>query len=412
MSVRLARPSFLAALLATAVLVPEGASARSLVAPRPDAAFDHVIQRVEAMTWDENVRAPAAREGLSVVNVTWEDTGRSKGSSVGPNISDLTIGVRDTAGMLHPMPVLRFDNFSDVTADVPLDRLFLRVGNERGRTLRPASLKSVLGNLRGYLHDPGSWAGSGRSLLAGRDSHVVVSAQACFLPVPLSRAATFTPMLYNYQSSPGDPAVLTLVATREGTSVQIVDNDGGYMSEELPFNQDGMAAPYTATRLSDYRAQNGAAAASEPGLDMVMVIQVPLKHREVPSYGYGDFGGMVMESAPAPMAAARGRSDVETAVIGHGPVEGPFSELGHLPVERDPRFPIRVTVQFYRATATGVVTADDIAAVRAQIDRVYRDADYVGSLVTEGFTGRPTETKPAVLPVTESRWADPFWAWR
>jgi hypothetical protein len=145
---------------------------------------------------------------------------------------------------------------------------------------------------------------------------------------------------------------------------------------------------------------------------MVMVIQVPLKHREAPSYGYGGFGGMVMESAPAPKAASRGRSDVEVAVIGHGPVEGPFSELGHLPIERDPRFPIRVTVQFYRATATGVVTAEDIAAVRAQIDRVYRDADYVGSLVTEGFTGRPTETGPAAPPVTESRWADPFWAWR
>ena len=58
------------------------------------------------------------------------------------------------------------------------------------------------------------------SLLAeNRDSHVLVSAQACFLPIPPDGIAEFNPVLFNYQSYAGDPAVLTILATREGTSI-------------------------------------------------------------------------------------------------------------------------------------------------------------------------------------------------
>jgi hypothetical protein len=58
-----------------------------------------------------------------------------------------------------------------------------------------------------------------------------------------------------------------------------------------------------------------------------------------------------------------------------------------------------VTVQFYKATSDGFVTEDDMQAIADQIDRVYEDGDYVGSLVVDGpstslRTGpsdRPTE---------------------
>lgn len=91
----------------------------------------------------------------------------------------------------------------------------------------------------------------------------------------------------------------------------------------------------------------------------------------------------------APQATAK--SDVESAVIGHGRVEGPFTEIDGLDIERDERFPIRVTVQFYKATSNGVVSEEDMRAIAEQIERVYQQADYVGSLVVEGETGRPTE---------------------
>jgi hypothetical protein len=385
---------------------------------RTPASHDNTIQQVESMVWDSQVNRMVADQGLVAVNVTWEDTGRTKGSVWGPNISDMTIGVRDSDGLLHPMPVIRFDNFTDTTADLDPDRFWLRVGNTRGQDLEAASLSDVLQSTRSYLHDPGSWKGWRSSLWAERDSHVLVSAQACFLPVPRSGEATFTPVLYNYQSQPGNPAVLTMVATREGTSIQVVENSSGYMSEVLYFNEDGERAPYTATRMSDFIAGGGdgnpssISAANQDSLNVVLLIQVPLKHREQQRWG-GYSEGLMMDEMAAPMASAakRSTSDMENAVIGHGETEGPFAEINDLAIERDPRFPVRVTVQFYKATSNGVVTEADIASIRQQIDRVYADGDYVGSLVTEGWTGRPTEwvaqpTEPA------PRWSDGTWGWK
>ena len=91
-------------------------------------SYDSTIQRVESMVWDGSVNRMVNDHGLVAVNVTWEDTGRSKGSVWGPNISDMTIGVRDSDGSLHPMPVIRFDNFEDLTADLDPDRFWLRTG--------------------------------------------------------------------------------------------------------------------------------------------------------------------------------------------------------------------------------------------------------------------------------------------
>lgn len=384
--------------------------------------FQSTIQKVEQMVWNSEASALVQRYGLDLVNVTWEDTGRSKGSAYGPNISDMTIGVRDSWGNLHPMPVIRFDNYTDKTGDLSPWKFGLRVGNEKGHGLYNISLAQFLQSPRSYLHNASSWAGYNRSLWAERDTHVLVSAQACFLPIPREGSATFTPVLYNYQSYPGNPAVLAITATREGTSAQVIENDGGYLSEVLTFNQNGMSAPFTAMRLSDFQAQGGDAISSgdpsDPSLNVVLMIQVPLKQKAPPvmANDYDSYGGYGMnEMAAAPMAASKSaqRSDVETAVVGHGPVEGPFNEINYLSIERDTRFPVRVTVQFYKATSNGVVTDADIRSIRQQIDRVYANTDWVGSLVTEGYTGRPTEwtQQPQPQPRPNPQWADSYWNW-
>ncbi len=394
----------------------------TLVPSSPDSArlsIDETIHRVESMVWDSHANSLVNAQGLNLVNVTWEDTGRTHGSVWGPNISDMTIGVRDSDGQLHPMPVMRFDNFSDTTADIRADRFHILTGNEHGEELEVTSLEEVLRNTREYLHRSSSWDGREDSLWAERDEHLLVSAQACFLPVPASGQATFAPVLYNYQSSPGAPAVATIVATSEGTSIQVVENASGYMSEVLFFNQDGERAPFTATRLTDYNraqaASGGRQATEEDALDVVLVIQVPLRiERQHAWFGFGAGGGgigsvddMLMEapmSAP-PESAANRRSDVESAVIGHGEVEGPYLEINDLEIERDPDFPIRVTVQFYKATSNGIVSADDVREVREQIDRVYAEGDYVGSLVTQGHTSRPTEwSRQHSSPTWASHW--------
>ena len=94
-------------------------------------------------------------------------------------------------------------------------------------------------------------------------------------------------------------------------------------------------------------------------------------------------------------------------MIGHGPVEGPFTEIDHLKIERDPRFPIRVTVQFYKATSNGIVSEADMAEIADQIERVYANGEYVGSLVVDGASDRPTEYDgPKEQP---EDWWQEFW---
>lgn len=372
--------------------------------------YRQVIEKTQSMIYDQSSQTLADRWGLDILDVTWEDTGRYDNSAVGPNISDMTIQVQqqdpDTGEYsLHLMPVIRYPNFADITGDVPIDQFYVLTGNEQGDDLQRVSLKDVLGDLRSYLSEPDSWQGSEKSLLADRDSHVLVSAQAAFLPIPQGDEATFNPVLFNYQSYPEDPAVLTLLVTREGTSATIIDNQrdafdaGQTWGQRLFFNQNGERASLTGQRLSDFQTQSGTVSSDDSptrsedetaGLNMVMLIQVPLKQKQPfePTVTVLMSGEMAFESADIETLQ---RSNVEAAVIGHGEVEGPFTEIDNLEIERDPDFPIRVTVQFYKATSNGVVSADDMREIHEQIQQVYNDADYVGSLVLDGRQDRPTE---------------------
>ena len=369
--------------------------------------YRQVIERTRSMIHDQPSQTLADRWGLDILDITWEDTGRYDNSAVGPNISDMTIQIQqqdpDTGEYsLHLMPVIRYPNFADLTGDIPIDQFYVLTGNERGNELERVSLKEVLRDLRSYLSEPDSWAGSETSLIAERDSHVLVSAQAAFLPIPQGNEATFNPVLFNYQSYPGDPAVLTLLVTREGTSVTVIDNQrdgfsaGRTWGQRLFFNQNGERASLTGQRLSDFQSdlinpgqssEQQPAAPESAGLNMVMLIQVPLKQKQpfLPAAPMAD--AAVLESAELSLP----RSNVEAAVIGHGDVEGPFTEIDNLDIERDPDFPIRVTVQFYKATSNGVVSADDMREIHEQIQKVYDNADYVGSLVLDGRQNRPTE---------------------
>ncbi len=392
--------------------------------PRVD-DYETVVNRVAEMVWDDQVWDMASDYGLDIVNVTWEDTGRYYGSCWGPNISDMTIQVHHGSPdnpTLTCMPVIRHPNFHDLSADIDPDHFFLLTGNEWGAdSLMPVSLTDYIDNLRFHLNDPWCWPGRNDGLLCERDSLVLVSAQAVFLPIQDSGTATFNPVLFNYQSYEGSPAVLTILATREGTSVTIIDNvrDGvpGAWSwgQRLFFNEDGMRASLTGQRISDFLEENTGSdfpsieAAGEEGLNMVLLIQIPLKQKEV--YSYYGFDEYALCEASCDGAGYGGRgSNVEAAVIGHGELEGPFTEIDDLKIERDPDFPIRVTVQFYKATDNGVASEQDIREIAEQIERVYDDADYVGSLVVP----EPDEYRPTDWNRNDvSRRLTHFWeAWR
>lgn len=379
---------------------------------RPAPTFGETIRQVTALPSNQGAQRLAAQHGLNVVNVMWEDTGRNAGSSVGPNISDITLQVREPipgGGVrTHLLPVIRHPNFSDRTADVRANHMWVRVGNQReGEGLRNVPLREVLSHLRAYLSDPSSLRGED-DFSAPRDTHYLVSAQHVFVPIQAVGQAEFNPVIYNYQSYPESPAVMTLLVTRQGTSATVVDNRRGDQSlqgwgQQLFFNHAGQRTTFTAERRSAVQARIESGETSsqdvgalEEGADMMMLIQVPLRQRnprrQMPAMEMQLEDAMGGGPPMAPSARSAGGSDVERAVIGHGEDMGVFREMGNMRLVRDERFPVRVTVQFYRATSNGVISAEDMADVRRSIDRVYEDGEFVGSLVVpRGQRTRPTD---------------------
>jgi hypothetical protein len=436
--------------LGCAELPPAATAGTEHEPPAADPEYARVVSRVSEMVQNQDLASRVQRRGLSLVDVTWEDTGRAWGSALGPNISDFTLQVRhrvadrgsdqeDEGGWLAPpeqtapapasgplswhetlMPVIRYANFTDRTGDVPVDRFLVRVGNASGRGLTSVPLIDVIRDLGGYASSPSSLSGTtGRvpiDLSASRDTHFLVSAQALFLPIPRRGRAEFNPVLFNYQSAPGLPAVLAILATREGTSMTVVENrredQGVHWGQELYFNDGGQRACFTAERRSDVAqriaAHGGPRNEAERsmlgrGADVMAIIQVPLVHDNRGLLGGMDLDGegYGYEFSDDPLSAgsfgpndaairARGLG-VERAVLGHGARLGPFVEGHGTPLVRDPMFPIRVTLQFYKATTTGDVSDRDLDAIATSIESAYAHADHVGSLVVpEDDARRPT----------------------
>jgi hypothetical protein len=389
------------------------------------ATYRDVVERVASMVDDPGSQSLLERWRLQLLNVMWEDTGRWLGSAVGPNISDVTIEVqdRDARGQTETrlMPVIRFPNFTDRTGDVRMESIRIPVGNQQQGSIEYVTLTELLRDPGRYLSRPHKGAIRHQTLLAPRDTHALVSAQTAFLPVPRDGKATFWPVIFNYQSYARNPAVLAILVTRQGTSMTVVDNardtvsGAGSWGQRLFFNDHGQRAPLVAERLSDVEA-HGTTANGESSdslgddANLLMLIQVPLKVRqqqrrwslEKAKDGLAGFSDS---------AAGQGRSRspaIETAVLGHGPKLGPYTELDGLTIERDPRFPVRVTVQFYQATSTGRIASGDARRFAKQIRRVYREADYVGSLVvpTRADKARPTMWSKATPPPTDISWMD------
>jgi hypothetical protein len=388
-------------------------------------AYAETIERVARMRSDPELVESVHRRHLSIVNVAWEDTGRAWGSAVGPNISDLTLQVRRREGKHHRsalMPVIRAPNFTDRTADVPRDRFFVRTGNHAGGDLVTVPLGEVLGDLRRFASAPETLGGEGVAPIdvrAERDTHFLVSAQAVFLPIPRKGKAELNPVVFNYQSAPGSPAVLAILATREGTSMSVIENRSESRAsrgsgQELYFNEHGQRASFSAERRSDVvariAAQGGPKSEADRsalgrGADVMALIQVPLVHQHrgalggLPTDGYGyefsddplSAGGFGPNDATIRVRPGPMRSDVERAVLGHGPKLGPFFEGWGSRLVRDARFPIRITVQFYKATSNGVVSDADLDRIERSIESAYAHADYVGSLVLpDRDAARPT----------------------
>jgi len=386
--------------------------------------FETTINKVVRMTQDGQLCDRVRILGLNVVNVMWEDTARTAGSVWGPNITDMTLQVRhgQNSQKRELLPVIRYPNFTDKTGDVPLEYVHLKIGNEKGQPLEAIPLKLYLNHLSQYISYPEKYNPENQPLITDQDTHVLVSAQACFLPIPQQGKCEFNPVLFNYQSRQDSPAVLAILITTEGSSATVLDNssDRAQWGQNVYFNNNGQKTCLTGERLSDYKDNQAQELASRQGISLeearnqvtvaedvnrVMIVQVPLKQKQDLAYAGGcDF--MVDEKERGITLRSRS-SDMEDAVIGHGEDEGEHLELGNHKLERDPDYPIRITVQFYKATSNGIIDDEDLVNIHNCIEKAYTSAEYVGSLVVGTLEkgnlamgeARPTQPAPSAKPV-------------
>jgi len=377
-----------------------------------------VIQTVCQMPYSKEDTDIAGKYGLNICNVTWEDNSRSKNSCWGPCISDMTLNVHD-----NNLPIIRFPNFEDLTWDVEMDKIPLMVGNEHGENLRRTNLKEYLENFRDYLTAPSSWPGTNRSLYcAERDSHVIMSSQSCFLPIPPNGGESpFNVQIYNYQSYHGAPGVMAIVASSKGTSAQILQG-----AQKLYFNKNGEKCSFIGQRLSEFRREQGKEEKGpmtneEKEQNMLLIIQVPLKQRKnvrldtFDNYNILDQiecqSSMIKMESECMIEECKMRSvDVEHAIVKIGESEGTFDEIQNIDIERDPQYPVRVTLQYYKATSNGAIDNDVMNMVYQQLVESRKYGENIGSLVVGGNTNRPTETQQLKyggydLPI----WWNDFW---
>ena len=129
-----------------------------------DRKYKEAIDKTKKMVSDSEAQKLALEHNLNILNVTWEDTGRYKNSAVGPNISDMTIQVgykdpRTKQFSIHLMPVIRYPNFSDISADLDPKDFTILVGNHNNKKLKRISLYDFLKEPTAFLSNPKSWKG-------------------------------------------------------------------------------------------------------------------------------------------------------------------------------------------------------------------------------------------------------------
>ena len=325
--------------------------------------------------------------GIDIQSVAWEDSARDKGSCVGPNISDMTLYVDNIR-----MPIIRKPNFSDVTYDLPIDFFKVCVGNENDKERKIISLKKLIQDIKVYSNNY-----TINDLLCDRDEQILSSAQCCLLPCKENSNVNFCIDLYNYQSINDDPAVLVITSSKDGTSIQVLESH----NEKLYFNDNGNAYDFKAERLADIRKKRTGRgqesvkkysdmSGQEKLENTIMVFQIPLKRKKTMlSRSVGESCCMD-DSAPLEMSMPMKSKGIDMGVLSKGDYKGSYGGTKNLKLERDPRFPIRCTFQWYRVTDTTTIEETVVKDIASQFKMFEDNASEYGSLVTT-TTDRKTE---------------------
>lgn len=319
------------------------------------------------------------------------------------------------------MPMIRQGtNFMDNTCDLDIKTFHVTVGNEstsRSASLQePVPLKRIgleeyLKHMRDYVPEDEKEFFP-KTFFAERDEHILTSVQYCILPVKDGNCE-FNVQLYNYQSSQLEPAVLVIVASSQGTSVQILNGS----TQKLFFNAHGKACNWLATRLKDDRAAKGKATEGKMDQDeqdrnALFIYQIPLKVQTrsrgfdyafgASSCGGGSFGlkecaslqcfSFAASSIPKKKLESSAQRGIDHAMLSIGPAHSDFVVTNKTrKLERDLNYPIRCTIQLYQVTDSIDIPEQNFQDMAKKIQAIYKSGFAHCSLVVEGDTKRKTE---------------------
>lgn len=307
-----------------------------------------------------------------ITNVSWDDTNRDYMSSGGKNISDSSF---ESSGIR--MPIIRHDNFEDITHDIPTNKIHVNSTTTLEELLKNAVKTFELNENESEIYSP------------ERDDVALVSASCVILPNQ-SGMTEFVPKIYNYQSRSDDPAVLTILVTADGISPQIT-----YGTTPIYFHRDGTNYSFIAERLQDVRGEGDKVSShtdmntEEKMKNMMMIIQIPLKQITERNIAYFSLDNKIKKKGAVTrgMGGPRVSRGMDMANISLGTSHGPVKSIKGKTMKRDHTAPVRVNVLTYRVTDGEVEFIDEIIN---QLDSFTKNSVDSGSLVTEKNSHRAT----------------------
>lgn len=407
-----------------------------------ETVFNNVVDQVVGLTSNQTVHNQLQKSKMSVQTVMWEDMGRTKGSSWGPKIADMTLAVRKANNNARSTtvrcPVIRRQNFSDETFDVPVDTFNVFVTDSNGDNQRVLTLSQYLKELGVYD--------------SRDDKGVLLQTQCCVLPVVSAQVTDdenkgdeskfratypteFCVTLYSYETSRDEPTTLAITNVKSGTSAVLlkdkptnlyhnVGNQPHWLKLERVADVRAKQTGTKQDRLTDFREMKD----TEKEENCIMVVQVPLTQNISKARGGStmklfsmssnsfdsekEFGDDTFESCY--MTTTVQQNEVKKVGLDMGNVQigSPVHVTDHnadntyiypdtarnFKMRRDSNYPVRVTFQYYRTADSADIPSKELDNIVEQLLQPIKVASAMGSLVT-GDSNRPTESTNSNHPV-------------
>ncbi len=216
--------------------------------------------------------------------------------------------------------------------------------------------------MRDYLKNPSKYIQSTTPIeslyVENRDTNILTSAQFCVLPLH-EGSCEFNVHLYNYQSYEEEPGVLVLVVSQQGTSAQILSG-----TTPLYFNNNGKACNFIAERLEDVRnnegnitsdnGKKGKMSEEEQERNVLFIYQIPLIIKKTinvyPEVLYCINTTSQCEDKYVIYEDCNSSRGMDEGILKAGDSHSEFLGVKNKSIVRDPQYPIRCTVQFYKVT--------------------------------------------------------------